>query len=269
MTTKYFVLKDIRPTIDDVQFSNAISMQDPTPNDIIVMEEHITSMGGALYGPFDSMQQVYAVQEQWRIDAFKEYTSEIEAALVRGTRRPFLVYINNKPGSDLLVYPGYYGILQQSYAKLQELFDVSLITYAHDNITQIYQVMFVRDLVLLDDLRGIWAFKYHPFVDLDPYGTNKKLLSYMLNWETVGHRALQLAIYSKNPNFTPGKDTAEILIADAKQLGFPDLVPELIEQYKRTLPDDLADIKPYGFKPPSPALHNTKTNETVVMEFVW
>lgn len=269
MTTKYFIRVEARPTIDDVQFSDIHSVNDSTPDDIKKLEEHIKTFGGSINGPFDSMKQAEAARAVLRLNAFKEYTLVIEAALARGTRRPFLVYISNKPGSDLLVYPGYYGILQQAYAKLQELFDVKLITSNGDNITQIYQIIFVRDLAPLVDLSGIWAFKHHPFVDRKPYSISNKLFQYMLYWEMICSSALRLAICKKNPNYPPGEETIETLSTFAQSAGFPPIVSELVEKYYLDLPTDDSTFVLYEFKPPTPTIRNTKTNEAVSLEMLW
>ncbi len=271
MSKKYFIIEEPRRSIDDVQFSNIISVEDSSYDEIEQSREQVKNRGGALRGPYGSEQEARADQESWRLDNFKDYAQVIEAALARGTRRPFLVKLANKAGSDLLVYPGYYGVLQKSLESLQRLFDVHLITGKDnlDDLKKVFQIICVRDLEPLNQngLDHIWAFKYHPLVDRDPYESCKKIFHYRLNWEKICGRALRMVVVQKNPAIQPSVETLDELKRFAELTGFKQsLVDDLMHSYSERI-DGIPDDKmiPYGPKPNNPIL-KTPSGESAEIE---
>jgi hypothetical protein len=267
---KYYIVENPRPSIDDVQFLHIIAITDPDNNEIEEARTKLRFKGGDLLGPYESEGKIKQVQENWRIESFKEYTKHVEAALVRGTRRPFLVKLDNKPGSDLLVYPGYYGIQQKSYAKLQQIFAVQLITRPPCEVAQVFQTICVRDLELLRQigLESVWAFKYHPTIDIDPYIVNKQIFNKLLIWEIVCGKTIKLVVANKNPNFRHYVEPLEDIKKYADQVGFKaDNVDLLIKFYTdniNDIPDEI--IVPYG---PMPGINlTTNTGEQVTIELL-
>ena len=272
MSTVWFIIINPRPSPDDVQFSNIIAVKDPEQKELDTMQQTASSIGCEVRGPFNSELDARNEFDKWRLESYKEYAKDIEAALIRGTLRMFLVYLDNKLNSDLLVYPGYYATQQKCLDTLNKLFHVRIITGNDDlqSITVVDQVIVIRDLdPVRGERHGCWFVKWDPILDLNPHGTNKKLFEYFLNWENICKRAVRLAIVKKFPGLPPIEDTIDKLTQHADHAGFGDCIArQLVQLYHDNLIDDIdAPFEMYIYNPNPPTASNRKTGKTVTLDF--
>jgi hypothetical protein len=270
--SKFIVISEKRVSNDDVQITNTIEVQG-TLNlvELNQLKQLAESRGATIGGIYDSAKDAANASEAIRIAGYIQYIPQVLAALARGTRRPFLVYLDNKPGSTLLSFPGYYALLQQDYEKIKSLFDASIVVDPKENISEVRQLIIVNDLesLLPLEISHIMFILHHPeMTEKNSYMIERKLFGYFMTWEQICKRAMRFAVLKKNPELQ--NNAKETLEAMAIHYGLPlDFLTELIDWYYSQLKGGLNEqIRMILPRPDPPTVIDGDGNVMFTVEFL-